>query len=212
MSSLRLVLEQTMRTSSIIILLVIDFALVGCSLTGKAIYLEPAEQANWNLKNHDNDIFHPPVPVVAEHKCDKINILFSGALAGQTIYSAGPMLVPVVPMFGILDILSGEHGMKLFLSIEGSTEDPGLDKSNISISVGQKQINADEFGGHLYGDRWMYYYTFKSSLLFVEKITVVTNKTIQNCSIPSILYEKKGYPVIFLFWLPGQLHHRPWLE
>jgi hypothetical protein len=196
-----------MKINSIIISLAI-ILLAGCSWTGKAIYFEPAKQENWHLKTHDNDIFHPPMPAMAEYRCDKISILFRSADAGQQIYTGGPILIPVIPTFGLFNIQSGKYGIKVTFSIEGSPENPGLDTSSVYIILDQdgKKISADEFSGSdLPNNRGSYYYdyNFKSSLLSVNKFVIVLNKTLQNCNIPSIIYELKGYPFFMPVWLPA---------
>jgi hypothetical protein len=195
-----------MKIKTIIISLAIVL-LAGCSWTGKAIYFEPAKQINWDLKTHDNNIFQPPAPAMAEYKCDKITILFRSADAGQQIYTGGPLLIPVIPTFGLFNVKSGRYGINVIFSIEGSPDNPGLDTNSLYIILDQngKKISADEFSVRDFTDSGSYYYNYKfeSSMLSVNKFTIVLNKTLLNCTIPSIAYELKGYPYYCPFWLPS---------
>ncbi len=199
--------KDMMHIGRVFFVLLLFAFVVGCSWTGKAIYFEPVEQTNWNLKVYENNILRPPAPPTAEYRCDRMTLVFRSSEAGQRIYTGGPMLVPVIPMFGMIDIQPGREGIEAAFSIEGLIEDPALDTSSLYLIVDQdgRRINADEFKVRHFDNSGSHYYNyhFKSSLLGINRFTVVLDKTLQNCTIPSIMYEVKDYMLFCPFWLPA---------
>lgn len=188
-----------MKVNSIALCFLLAIFSSGCSVAGKNIYYEPVEQPNWTLRIHEpKQVYVPPM---SQFTCGKNIISYNSSYAGEFIYSFGPIFIPVIPTFGIFNVQPGRDGVTINFTIKGISENPGLDINSLNIELGsnEKIVKADSFDKRYFADEWLYTFNFKSSFLTVDSFTVRLNIEMQECIIPSIIFEKKSH----IFYCPA---------
>jgi hypothetical protein len=195
-----------MRFLFLLLISAVLFLTSGCSVVGKHIYYEPQILENSTYSGQ-----------YLECRCNEAALSMHWSLVGQKVYTIGPPIIPIIPTFGMLDILPGERGFQILLFTKGTTTKVDLTRDSLSlilsptnVRVKAENILSSDCSQSSKDGHWtcMYNYQFLTRLANVDSFTVKINQPLNNCTIPPISYKEKDYSYFYPFIIPLDAAYR----
>lgn len=193
---------------SLLLLTVLIFPTIACSVVINSPYYQPLITEKWIY------IWPKPrkideLPQLVEYQCKDTKLLLSRTRT-QEVIAFGPPLLPIIPI-GMLDSSPSANQVNINVITEGTRDKPAFDRDTFSLRLSNgillKAYEIDSTRCHNYGTDsrlWhcSYLYYFQMSLAQEESFDVLFNHQFNDCDIPAIYYKKKDNMIFYPFIIP----------